>query len=403
MSIIESEISSLTQPISESAPTGVDPRHDVSPTSHYYTYKDVRNNARTAERKALIDDNKVLINPKDWRPILENIPKLLIEETKDLEFCSWLIEALCRSDGFKGLTFGFNLISELIEKYWDDIYPTPEDELGDRLAPLVGLNGIDGEGSLIVPIKAIHITDCDNEYTLFEYDLACEIDRLKPEAKEERLKDGTASMEQFMISVKQAPDSFYIELASDIEEAIESFKNLSSVMDKAMDGEPQPTSYITNTLNTFLLAVRHISKDVFKKIENEKERERYALEHSGDEDSDVDADDQSSGKSSSSGLDGQINNRENALTKLKEIAGFFRISEPHSPMSYGIEQIVYWASLSLPQLLDELIVDDDARMTYFKLSGIPDQEGGSGSGGGGGGGGGGHDDDDDDDDDDDMY
>ncbi|KKO00274.1 hypothetical protein LCGC14_0130400, partial [marine sediment metagenome] len=45
-------------------------------------------------------------------------------------------------------------------------------------------------------------------------------------------------------------------------------------------------------------------------------------------------------------------------------------TEPHSPMSYTIEQVIRWSELSLPELLNELITDSDARTGYFKLSGI---------------------------------
>ena len=85
MSKIGYEISSLTEPISETAVAGVDIREDISPASHYYQYKDIRNDARAAERKALIDDNIVSLCQKKWEPILNDIPKLLINETKDLE------------------------------------------------------------------------------------------------------------------------------------------------------------------------------------------------------------------------------------------------------------------------------------------------------------------------------
>ena len=39
-------------------------------------------------------------------------------------------------------------------------------------------------------------------------------------------------------------------------------------------------------------------------------------------------------------------------------------------MSYAIEQVIRWSELSLPELLEELIVDGEARSGFFKLSGI---------------------------------
>ena len=43
-------------------------------------------------------------------------------------------------------------------------------------------------------------------------------------------------------------------------------------------------------------------------------------------------------------------------------------------MSYAIEQVVRWSELSLPELLQELIVDGDARNGFLKLSGIKTED-----------------------------
>ena len=70
----------------------------------------------------------------------------------------------------------------------------------------------------------------------------------------------------------------------------------------------------------------------------------------------------------------QMNSRTQAIEQLDLVAEFFRKTEPHSPMSYAIEQVVRWSGLSLPELLQELITDGDARNGYFKLSGIKTEE-----------------------------
>ncbi len=39
-------------------------------------------------------------------------------------------------------------------------------------------------------------------------------------------------------------------------------------------------------------------------------------------------------------------------------------------MAYAIEQVVRWSDMALPDLLEELISDGDARKGYFRLAGI---------------------------------
>ncbi len=62
--------------------------------------------------------------------------------------------------------------------------------------------------------------------------------------------------------------------------------------------------------------------------------------------------------------------REQALLQILEIARFFRINEPHSPISYVLEETVRRARMSMTELLDELIVDHDARRYFYVASGI---------------------------------
>src|SRR2546425_1256477 len=141
----------LLAPIAEDAPTGADLRADPSPTSLYYAIKDARSTARAAERQMVGGEEGS--SGADWRPVLQHGTKALAEKTKDLEITAYLIEALVRLHGFAGLRDGFRLARELGERYWDGLYPVPDEEgVATRVAPLTGLNGEDADGTLIAPI-----------------------------------------------------------------------------------------------------------------------------------------------------------------------------------------------------------------------------------------------------------
>ena len=68
-----------------------------------------------------------------------------------------------------------------------------------------------------------------------------------------------------------------------------------------------------------------------------------------------------------------ISNRDEAFRTLLKVSEFFRRTEPHSPISYNLEQAVKWGRMSLPELLSELIPDERARDEFFKLAGIPEK------------------------------
>jgi len=367
MSFLDFTVDDLCEEIPGESVCGEDPRSDISPSSTYYTLKDVRNNARANERKALIDEESLASVIVEWNPILEQVPDALINNCKDIELTAWYIEALARKHGFKGLTFGFQLAKNLIESYWDGIYPTPDaGELQERIAPLIGLNGVDGPGALVAPIKSLPITDGVEIFSTWQYEQACEIQRLETKKQEKKISAGAISIEKVEQSIKESTNAFYIELHHDIEAALEAFLSLSAAMDKAMLGEPQPTSYVRKALESCLHAVNHIAKDILAEdaaIEAEEEQDSFV--------EDIDIEEQ---QPSDSILQAQIETREQALRKLNEIASFFRKTEPHSPMSYAIEQVIRWSELSLPELLQELIVDGDARNGFFKLSGIKTED-----------------------------
>ncbi|MFC6981367.1 ImpA family type VI secretion system protein [Microbulbifer taiwanensis] len=152
------DIDALVAPISDDQPTGSDIREDRSPTSDYYTIKDARNSARAAERSALFDESDAdLLAP--WRDVAKTAEKILTKQSKDLEVASWYTEALIRLQGFSGLRDGFALIDRLVADHWEGLYPEPdEDGLETKVAPLSGLNGDGGDGTLMMPIRSAEIT-----------------------------------------------------------------------------------------------------------------------------------------------------------------------------------------------------------------------------------------------------
>ena len=153
------ELDTMIEPISIESGAGSDVRLDQSPSSTYSRLRDARKTARAAERSNLFDNNSNAAD-EHWRTVLDLAPSILSGESKDLEVACWYTEALLRKSGFQGLRDGFRLIRLLIENYWDEIYPMPdEDGMATRVAALTGLNGEGAEGVLMVPMRNVPITD----------------------------------------------------------------------------------------------------------------------------------------------------------------------------------------------------------------------------------------------------
>src|SRR5258708_5827784 len=151
------DFAKLTTPIAGANPCGVALRTDPARPATYDATKDGRNKARADEKKLYEGGEDAL--PPDWKVVVQAGVKSLTEKSKDLEISAYMIEGLARIHGFAGLRDGFRLARELVEKFWDTLYPMPdEDGIESRIFALVGLNGGDAEGTLIVPINRIAIT-----------------------------------------------------------------------------------------------------------------------------------------------------------------------------------------------------------------------------------------------------
>ena len=68
--------------------------------------------------------------PADWKNIL-NESKGLFKKSKDLWVTSYIITALYTTEGFKGLNDGFDFFLELLNKYWNSLYPLIDEDDDD--------------------------------------------------------------------------------------------------------------------------------------------------------------------------------------------------------------------------------------------------------------------------------
>lgn len=357
----------LLEPISEEHPTGIDIREDRSPSSPYQSIKDARNSARSAERHSVFDGGSSEAD-ENWRRIYTLAPEILQQHAKDLEVAAWYTEALIRREGYAGLSKGFTAIRELIERYWDELYPFPdEDGLETRVAPLTGLNGEGAEGVLIAPIRNANITEGEDPgpYTLWQYKQALEINKLSDEAgrKSKQGKLGF-TLEDIERSAAQSSEAFFVNLRDALVTSIAEYKTIRQLLDERCGSEiSPPTSNIITALEDALSIVRHLGR--FKLPQETAEPEG---EGEGEEQAATGVETTQPGDAPFAA--GPPRSREAAFKQLNTIADFFRDTEPHSPISYAIDKAIRWGDMPLDKLIQELIPDASSRKLYGSLTGV---------------------------------
>lgn len=387
---VQLDLDAILRPISDSQPTGPDLREDPSPDSPFLDVKDARRNARAAERslsnaptrdrdasdtdsdEARAEAQARVIADDSWQRILDLAPTLIAERSKDLEVMAFWIEALTRVRGFAGLRDGLRATRVLVETFWDGLYPLPdaEDGVAARVAPLANLNGEGPDGPLPSRIALLPLTDAIDErggFSTWHYGQARDLAKIADsDARAERERAGAVGMESFQAAVAATSTETLRDTLGDIEEALSEWEALSRAIAERASGYAPPASAVRDALSSSLDALRFAAKD---KIAQES-ASVDALDAAGA--APVTGSETSGAPRGSA--PGVIQSREDAFRALTAAAQYFRRTEPHSPISYGIEQCVRWGAMSLPELLRELVADESVRGQYFQRVGIREEQ-----------------------------
>lgn len=364
------DIKSLLQPISEDTPTGEDIRADRSPSSDYYTIKDARNNARAAERSSMFDEDVDLLKP--WRTVAEVAPKILSSKSKDLEVACWYTEGLIRLHGVSGLRDGIKLIHGLVLDHWEGLYPEPdEDGIETKVAPLTGLNGDGGDGTLMAPIRNMSITNEGDygSFNLWQYQKARDNSKLKDDDERAARNEALGfSFQNVEATIQEASPQFYVDMVETLEETLQDYKALNELLRSSCGSDTPPSSNITNLLDEVLRSVRFLSKDKLDQVKAATEAQQAVDEPTADDDTpSVSAAAQAVVVNQ---VAGPIGNREDALKRLEEVADYFRKNEPHTPLAPGIERLISWGRMTVAELMMELLPEDSSRGFFSQLTGV---------------------------------
>jgi type VI secretion system protein ImpA len=354
------DIETLLSPISADAPTGVDVRTDFSPTSNYFRLRDARAEARAAERAAETSADGDTGN-ESWRNVKNLALKILSEQAKDLEVAAWLTEALVRSDGLAGLAAGAEIIGGLTERYWDQLYPMPdEDGMETRVAPVTGLNGEGGDGTLSQPLNKLPLfnNSIGEKVMLFQYEASSELQTISDQNRlEARIRAGVTPYAEMQSAARAAHPGVFVALRRNLQAAQTAWNAMAAALDAAAGNDSPPTRRIRETLEQIERIVK-----------------RYAPPEAGPAGDAEPESEQTGAETADPGAGGtrqkRLATREDALATLTEIADWFRKNEPQSPLAYTIDDAIRRGRMSWPDLIAELVDDDTSRRNILISLGI---------------------------------
>ena len=359
----EFDLQSLVAPIAGERATGADLREDLSANSIYYQLRDARAEARSAERAAEADPASDAAMPAEWRIVRSLTAEAIATRTKDLELAAWFTEALLRSDGLPGLQLGFSLLGELVDLYWEDVYPSPDDQgIGTRVAPVAGLNGEGADGTLIQPLRKLPLFPRPSGAVLhfWQYQQATEVAGIGDEARRQhRLDAGVLALADVEREAAAAGQPHFRQLRAEANDALAAWERLAAALEQRAGPSAPPTSRVRDLLSEIITtASRFAPSD--------------AAETTAAIAGLVAPKSQTSPETSAPATAGpaRLATREDALRLLDEIANFLHRTEPHSPLAYTLREAVRRARLSWPELLEEIVPDEGARWAIQNALGI---------------------------------
>lgn len=349
------DLASLLAPLSESEPCGEDLRWDV-------LYDEIRTARQQGDRSAF--EGESAAEPK-WGRVVELATEALSTRTKDLMLACWLTEALLHQHGFAGVRDGLKVVNGLIENFWEQVYPRPDE--GDwepRIAPLVWLTEADRGARLPNLLREAPLASNrsgDEEvysYNYWESRTPKGASGEDEEANQRRLEEASRRAQLFDDSVAATSRDDYLALLADIEGCREEVARLDQTLDGHLGRDAPGTTAIRESIAKCEDLVRRIVRN---KGGAEPEAEEAGQESGSD----------AAGAVAGPG-GGPLRSREDAFRRLEEIAAYLRRTEPQSPVPYLIERAVAWGRMPFSALLNELIKDEPSRGHVVELLGIKD-------------------------------
>lgn len=271
----------------------------------------------------------------DWKFVGRECARLIEQRSKDLQLAVWLAEASVRTGGLRALGDSLELTAQLCERYWDGLYPLPdEDGVERRIGNLAWL------AAHIAPwLRGVPLTEGANGHALRDFDVA-------------RAQGGDALAKLEGARQRTSP-AFHANLMRDCEHCAAAIDRLEQRVDALLGADGPSFSPARSGLESVVLFIRPALK------------ESTAAPASAVADEVVVAAPVQAGSSA-----GAPQSRAQALAQLRAVAAYFRRTEPHSPVAYLADKAAHWGEQPLHVWLRTVIKDDAAFAHIEEMLGV---------------------------------
>ena len=364
----EVSVEQLLQSISDAAPCGTSLKSDRR------LFRPLRNSfnlAQTALRQLSQEPDPAELETRQdeclqhWQQLAEQIIQAIGTQSKDIELVGWLVAAQVVLDPtLSGMANALSLLSGLFEQFSDRLFPQlPEEKLTgmaeeevakaqfscrlDALIPLLGET--EGSGLLYMPLC---LTPLIGDITYARY------------LSDERTGKLSAMKQQVSSYQEVERDIARLRLAN-----IRSSLNVLAALDTALMTQVHTLGirfpgfrFMTDLVEGYARAVSVITGITLPAATvaapEQVEIPDQASTPRGDEGQvpEITTSDKKTDSVQTSLGEPGTYTRDHAFRQLRELADYFRRTEPHSVVPYLLEKAIRWGYTPLPELLDELLL-----------------------------------------------
>lgn len=353
------ELDALLAPISDSSPCG----EDMSFSLEFDQIADMRRqDDPTLDQGEWVTSLKVA----DWPGVVQSCSALLSSRTKDLRLAMWLTEALALTQGYAGLDQGLQLCTQLCERYWNGLHPQPD---GGDFEERVG-----NMGWLLHRVVALSTALPFTKgrqgaaYSLRDLAAARQASSGAERDNQDPREQGAdqVSLEQFNRALKDTPAQVllgHLQAAKRCEAHLLAWQ---AVVDGHLGADGPGFVQAKEAIAAAIHELERLARETGAL--GDTAIAGTAADGAPTQD-DASAEAEASTPTGSK-AGGPPRTRAQALQQLREVAAFFRRTEPHSPVAYLAEKAVKWGEMPLHEWLRKVIKDQGAMSHLEELLGL---------------------------------
>ncbi len=307
------------------------------------------------------------IKRADWPAALALCEQLLLNQTKDLRVAAWWAEAAAHVNGFGGLADGLALYAALCRGLWDEVHPLAEG--GDQDLRI-------GSASwLLAQVRSL----CRNLPLLEHDDIGLNLGDIDA-ARQRAVSSGTgapppapaagdgrlvpATMDVVSRAQRATPAARIRSTLDGVRRLPGTVAHLQAVIEERLGADGPGFAPVREAVAAAVSGVERVA------------REMGVLTTPGEAGPAADnapgASDGGDGASQAgAGLPaGAPATRAQALAQLRQVAAFFRRTEPHSPVAYLADRAAHWGEMPLHEWLRTVLKEQATLSQIEELLGV---------------------------------